>query len=37
MRNATMSGYGLATVVVEAGERSGTRRRHGWRRSTAGR
>jgi DNA processing protein len=25
MRNATMSGYGLATVVVEAGERSGTR------------
>lgn len=25
MRNATMSGYGLATVVVEAGEKSGTR------------
>ncbi|MFG1640805.1 DNA-processing protein DprA [Amycolatopsis sp. NPDC049252] len=25
MRNATMSGYGLATVVVEAGETSGTR------------
>ncbi|WP_033290997.1 DNA-processing protein DprA [Amycolatopsis jejuensis] len=25
MRNATMSGYGLATVVVEAGEMSGTR------------
>jgi DNA processing protein len=25
MRNATMSGYGLATVVVEAGERSGSR------------
>ncbi|WP_432560101.1 DNA-processing protein DprA [Granulicoccus sp. GXG6511] len=25
MRNATMSGYGLATVVVEAGEHSGTR------------
>ncbi|PWV82375.1 DNA processing protein [Prauserella marina] len=25
MRNATMSGYGLATVVVEAGENSGTR------------
>lgn len=25
MRNATMSGYGLATVVVEAGEQSGTR------------
>jgi DNA processing protein len=25
MRNATMSGYGLATVVVEAGERSGAR------------
>jgi len=25
MRNATMSGYGLATIVVEAGERSGTR------------
>lgn len=25
MRNATMSGYGLATIVVEAGEFSGTR------------
>ena len=25
MRNATMSGYGLATIVVEAGEKSGTR------------
>jgi DNA processing protein len=25
MRNITMSGYGIATVVVEAGERSGTR------------
>jgi len=25
MRNATMSGYGMATVVVEAGEHSGTR------------
>jgi len=25
MRNATMSGYGLATVVVEAGETSGAR------------
>lgn len=25
MRNATMSGYGVATVVIEAGERSGTR------------
>jgi DNA processing protein len=25
MRNATMSGYGLATVVVEAGEHSGAR------------
>lgn len=25
MRNASMSGYGLATIVVEAGERSGTR------------
>ena len=25
MRNATMSGYGLATVVVEAGEMSGAR------------
>ncbi|HUZ23746.1 MAG TPA: DNA-processing protein DprA [Streptosporangiaceae bacterium] len=25
IRNATMSGYGLATVVVEAGERSGAR------------
>jgi len=25
MRNATMSGYGLATIVVEAGEHSGTR------------
>jgi len=25
MRNAVMSGYGLATVVVEAGERSGAR------------
>jgi DNA processing protein len=25
MRNATMSGYGLATVVVEAGEQSGAR------------
>lgn len=25
MRNATMSGYGLATIVVEAGETSGTR------------
>lgn len=25
MRNATMSGYGLATVVIEAGERSGAR------------
>lgn len=25
MRNATMSGYGLATVVVEAEEHSGTR------------
>ncbi|MFD2418213.1 DNA-processing protein DprA [Amycolatopsis pigmentata] len=25
MRNATMSGYGVATVVVEAGEISGTR------------
>lgn len=25
MRNATMSGYGLATIVVEAGEMSGTR------------
>jgi DNA processing protein len=25
MRNATMSGYGLATIVVEAGEQSGAR------------
>ena len=25
MRNATMSGYGLATIVAEAGEHSGTR------------
>lgn len=25
MRNATMSGYGLATVVIEAGEKSGAR------------
>lgn len=25
MRNATMSGYGLATIVLEAGEHSGTR------------
>lgn len=25
MRNATMSGYGIATVVVEAGEKSGAR------------
>jgi DNA processing protein len=25
MRNATMSGYGLATVVIEAGEHSGAR------------
>ncbi|MFI5960440.1 DNA-processing protein DprA [Cryptosporangium sp. NPDC051539] len=25
MRNATMSGYGLATLVIEAGEHSGTR------------
>ncbi len=25
MRNATMSGYGLATIVIEAGETSGTR------------
>lgn len=25
MRNATMSGYGMATIVVEAGEYSGTR------------
>ena len=25
MRNAVMSGYGLATVVVAAGEHSGTR------------
>ena len=25
MRNATMSGYGIATVVVEAGEQSGSR------------
>lgn len=25
MRNATMSGYGIATIVIEAGERSGTR------------
>jgi DNA processing protein len=25
MRNATMSGYGIATVVVEAGELSGAR------------
>lgn len=25
MRNATMSGYGLATIVIEAGEQSGTR------------
>ena len=25
MRNATMSGYGLATIIVEAGEYSGTR------------
>lgn len=25
MRNASMSGYGLATIVIEAGERSGTR------------
>ena len=25
MRNATMSGYGLATLVVEASEHSGTR------------
>lgn len=25
MRNATMSGYGLATIIVEAGEHSGTR------------
>ena len=25
MRNASMSGYGLATIVVEAGENSGTR------------
>ncbi len=27
MRNATMSGYGMATVVVEAGEHSGRARR----------
>jgi DNA processing protein len=25
MRNATMSGYGIATVVIEAGEHSGAR------------
>lgn len=25
MRNAVMSGYGLATIVVEAGEKSGAR------------
>jgi DNA processing protein len=25
MRNATMSGYGQATIVVEAGEKSGAR------------
>jgi DNA processing protein len=25
MRNATISGYGLATIVVEAGEHSGAR------------
>ncbi len=25
MRNASMSGYGLATIVIEAGEHSGTR------------
>lgn len=25
MRNASMSGYGLATIIVEAGEKSGTR------------
>jgi DNA processing protein len=25
MRNATMSGYGLATVIIEAGEKSGAR------------
>lgn len=25
MRNGTMSGYGMATIVIEAGERSGTR------------
>jgi predicted Rossmann fold nucleotide-binding protein DprA/Smf involved in DNA uptake len=35
MRNATMSGYGLATVVVEAGETSGARARRGWRLSMA--
>lgn len=37
MRNATMSGYGLATVVVEAGEKSGARSRRGWLSSTAAR
>lgn len=25
MRNASMSGYGLATIIIEAGEKSGTR------------
>jgi len=29
MRNATMSGYGIATVVVEAGEHSGARAQAG--------
>ncbi len=37
MRNATMSGYGLATVVVEAGERAAPACRPAWRSSTAAR
>ena len=37
MRNATMSGYGLATVVVEAGEKAELAPRRGWQWSTAGR
>lgn len=37
LRNATMSGYGRATVVVEGGSTAAPGSRRGWRSNTAGR